>query len=205
MKITAFHNSSQGVPKIIPCSRNIATFRGDVLIVNCDSDITSRKGSLVSAVLKKGGENLINELAAINYCGLGNSVITQGYELGVRNIVFMPIHEQIQNTEINLITLHHALRCAFLLASLYSAKTVAIPLFKLQTQPTGPRSLLDVFLFKEEDRCNDEVLTVIKAVAKDFKNSSIQEILIYRNTKPLYVPNYVISRAKRPLPSQFCQ
>ena len=167
---------------------DVIDFKGDVIIIPCDSELTYHKVGIVAKILDKGGEDLLKELTSIGYCEVGYAVIVQGYELPAKNIIFMPVSDHNhQETRINYIDLHQSLKAAFTLADLYKAKTVAIAGIHIpNTKRSVAQSLWKKFTEGKKEAgspSSDEIEDIIISTSKNFKDSSIKELIIYKYSK----------------------
>ena len=159
-------------------SKNIAEFKGDVIIYPCDCDLTYRK-----TLLEKAGDRLLKEMNAIGFCKIGNAVITQGYELRCKHIVFIPIINHETDETIDSNTLHTAIHNAFTLAELYKLKTIGIASFQTNRKRGSTIDKLKSFLFTGDynpEQRKIEVEDMINAIAKNFNNTSIEKITIFK-------------------------
>jgi O-acetyl-ADP-ribose deacetylase (regulator of RNase III) len=191
--------------KIVLESGSILSFKGDALICFCDSDLTFKKNNPIlqffsaktranssqkmvvnqSYEQNKGQEDvLLKELSAIGSCEIGNAVITKAYGLDVKHFIFVPyIDNENPDNRINYVLFHHALRSAFTLANLYDIKSLAIPTLhsKVPKKEFMDKIIAGVFETKKQDLLNEKELTDITvAIAKEFENQSMQEIVIFR-------------------------
>jgi len=163
---------------------DISDFRGDAIVVPSDVDLTYAKANeAIRSVLKKGGPNLLQEVSAIGYCEIGHAVITRGYNLHTKYIVFLPYTDrERKESRLNFVLLHQALKNAFNLAVLYGAKTLAIDLAPLQVRK---KDLLKEILSKVLDTeppkglTIDETVDVAKAVSGDYKDA-LREVTVYK-------------------------
>lgn len=167
---------------------DISDFEGDVIIIPCDSDLTYRRTGIVPKILEKGGNDLLRELTATGFCEIGNAVIVQGYELKTKHIIFMPITDRSnEEYRLNYVGLHQSLRAAFDLAELYKSKSVAVAGIHVPIK----RSNLFTSLYNKYFGGNDEVKAlsdgeaedIIISSSKNFENSTIKELVIYKYSK----------------------
>lgn len=164
---------------------DITDFKGEGMIVPCDSELTFKKVALVEKIIEKGRTDLLTELTAIGYCITGNAVITKGHELKVKHIIFMPISDlQDPNFRLDFTLLHQSLKAAFTLASLYKLKSLAIGGIHI---PSYTKSLSESLLssLSEERKVltTSQIEDIIISVSKNFKNSSIKELTLYKYSK----------------------
>ncbi len=183
---------------------DITDFAGDVIIVPCDSDLTFTKSfspnpnyplftheskkSLIKSLLEKAGKELVSEITAIGYIEVGYAVITKGYELKTRNVIFMPITDH-NNEEfrINYVILHQSLKAAFTLADLYKARSIAIASIYIPNK----RKNFFVSIWDKYFRDNgetqglgsDEIEDIIISTSKNLENSTIEELAIYKYSR----------------------
>lgn len=173
------------MPKISLQSGEIANFQGDAIICPSDVDLTDKKANKwVYSILYKAGQDLTKELSAIGYCETGNAVITKGYNLKVKHLIFLPIsaHDDEEH-KINFILLHQGLRSALNLATLYDLKTLAIPLPYLKKSKEDFFNKSIKFLFgseNEKELTSEEAMNIIIAVSGEYKDTSLETIAIYR-------------------------
>ncbi len=187
-------------------TRDLVNFSGDAIIVPCDTDLTYRKGNPIVRYLsrllnkntdykkvanfvwgkaKQYEDSLLKELSAIGYCDIGNAVITKAYFFKVNNFIFMPLydHDDTDN-RLNTPLLHKALRSAFDLASLYGLKNLAMPMpsSKSSEEDFTNKFLKSLFFenFNKKEFNQDEFLNIVYAVFSDYKNSSLENITIYK-------------------------
>lgn len=162
---------------------DIADFEGDIIVVPCSSELTYKKFGIVQNILDKGGQNLVKELSAIGWCEIGNVAITKGYKLQAKNIIWMPIYDNTEDASTNYIGLHQSLRNAFILAELYEAKSVAIANITL---PKNKRNFFERLWNqlldnnKSHNLNESEIEATIIAISKDFGNTTIKEIFLYK-------------------------
>jgi len=68
---------------------DIASFEDNAIIVPSDVELTNKRvNSVVQKVLNARNEDLLKELSLIGYCDIGNAVITQGYNLKAKHLIF---------------------------------------------------------------------------------------------------------------------
>lgn len=155
----------------------------DTLICPCDVDLTNKRANCTTLeIFSKAGEDLQTELAAIGYCEIGNVVITKGYNLGVKNIIFMP-HKNSENKKdkADFVALHKGVNSALDLAKLYGAKkiAVAVPHFDFKS-PNYLKGIMDAFGYENEDTKSDEdkFVDIVKAVAR--RREFIEEFVLIK-------------------------
>lgn len=186
-------------------SGNILSFQGDAFVCFCDSELTYKKNNpilqafdqntkannsyqkVVSQLYNKNKEcedSLNKELSSIGYCEIGNAVITKALGLRVKNILFVPYVDQNNpQTTLTHVLFHKALRAAFTLAVVYNAKTLAIPILrkKIPKREFFDKLFSGVFEVKpRKSLTEEETLNITIAIAKEFDNQSLQEVVIYR-------------------------
>ncbi len=165
-------------------TEDITNFEGDVIVLPCDCELTYKKVGSIQQVLDKGGQNLVKELTAIAYCQIGSAVIVKGYELPVRNVIFMPIYDHTEDSGTNYLDLHQSLRNAFILAELYGAKSIAFASIRLPRKKKDFfKSLLNKVISDEnesEPLDTSGTEDIIISISKDFKKSTIKKISIYK-------------------------
>lgn len=172
------------MPQISFREGDISDFRGDAVVVPCDTDLTFKKANwAVMDVLKKGGPDLLKEVSAIGFCEVGNAVITKGYNLDAKHIIFLAYTDRGKGeSRLDFVLLHQALKNAFNLAVLYGVKTLAIDPAPLQVRKS---SLLKKFLSKVLDiepskgLTVDEMIDVVRGISGGYKET-LQEIVIFR-------------------------
>lgn len=172
------------MPKISFREGGISDFEGDAIVVPCDTDLSySKANEAIRSVLTKGGPDLLQEVSAIGFCEIGHAVITKGYNLNAKHIIFLAYTDQGKGESwLNFVLLHQALKNAFNLAVLYGATTLAIDLAPLQVRKSRPlRKLLSKVLGSEPPKglTIDEVVDVVKGVSGGYKET-LKEIVIYR-------------------------
>lgn len=164
---------------------DITEFSGDVIIVPCDSELTNKKMGIVPKILEKGGNDLVRELTAIGYIAVGYAVIVQGYELKARHLIFMPVADHNnEQARINYVGLHQSLKAAFTLADLYKAKSVAIAGIHIPSK----RKNFFISIWNKyfgdngvtKTLSDSEVEDIIISTSKNFKDSSIKDLIIYK-------------------------
>jgi len=191
--------------KITIAKGNITSFKGDAFIIPCDTDLTYKKGNaiiqyfvdisrkndgythVVNATWNRAKEyesNLLKELASIGNCEIGNAVITKAYLFDVKHFIFMPFfnHNEPEN-KMDFVLLHQALRSALNLATLYEIKTLAIPLPVLHFPKEEVFTKFVKSLFEitsKKTLQNEEMMDIIMGVSEEYKNTSLEEIEIYR-------------------------
>lgn len=190
----------------IATSGDITDFKGDVIILPCDTELTYTKSfspnskyplfheskkSLMKSVFEKAGKELVRELTTIGTCEIGNAVITKGYDLKVGNVIFMPLTDyKREEIRISYVDLHQSLRNAFTMAEIYKAKSIAIGAINIPQGKKGFTNLIEK-IFKQfwDDKSepkmisNDEIEDIVVAVLKDFEKSTISSLCIYKYSK----------------------
>lgn len=171
---------------VIRANRNnesLVDFAGDGIVVPCDVDLTYRKANdIVRDVYSKTGNRLWEELADIGYCEIGNVVITQGYGLKAKHLIFLPYTDREDRSQrMNYLLLHQATRSALSLASLYGLRTLAIPIahYLLSKRINLIRRAVSKVLDTKEKDQTTEAESIIDSIAKSFESSSLKELLIY--------------------------
>lgn len=185
----------------IATTGDITDFKGDVIIIPCDSELSytktyapnpdyrlfkhESKKSLVKNIFEKAGKELIKEVTTIGYCEIGYAVITKGYELKAKNVVFMPItNHDNEDSKINYVGLHQSLRSAFTLADLYKAKSVAIAGIRIPNKRKDFfKNLWDKFLSDGgavKSLSGDEIEDIIITTSKNLEKNSIKTLFIYK-------------------------
>jgi hypothetical protein len=192
------------MPKIILERGNISNFEGDAIICYSDTDISYKRNNLILQSLKypnqEGYKNivrsklfgnekedkskLLKELSAIGHVEIGNAVITKAYDFNVRHFIFVPyIDHDNESNHINSILLHQALRSAFTLATVYDVKRIAVPILRIKIPKKEFLDKIFSDLFEKKSQkilAEDEVLNITTAIAREFTNKSLQEIVTYR-------------------------
>ena len=178
------------MPEIIIKRGDVVSSGSDAIIIPSDVELTNKKANkIIEAVLETGNEDLIKEISSIGYCEMGNAVITQGYNLKSKHLIFLPYCDSNNEKEqIDFILLHKALRSAFNLASLYKISTIAIPIFRFKVAKLNfIEKILNLKLFRsllelgENDGLKEgEVEDIIISVSSEFNDSSIKEVCIYK-------------------------
>jgi len=163
---------------------DMTNFSGDAIIVPSDVELSYSKTTLnIKRILQKAGGGLLEELAAIGYAEVGNAVITNGYKLKVKHLIFMPFtcHQEAEN-KISSTQFHQSLKSAFTLAKIYKVKTLAIPLLPRQAQKKNPLEKLVDILFGGKFEAHikaDEMMDIITAIARENK-SVLEKVAVYR-------------------------
>lgn len=176
-------------PKITLRKGHVTDFEGDAIIIPSDVELTNKKASsIVQRVLETNNDDLLKEISSIGYCEIGNAVITQGYSLKVKHLIFLPYCDSDnEENKADFILLHQAFRSAFNLASLYKVKTIAIPIFRFKVRKRNfiDKSLnLEIFgsLFGQTESKglkDNEIEDIIISVISEFKNTSIEELCLF--------------------------
>lgn len=185
----------------IATSGDITDFKGDVIIIPCDSELSytktfspnpdyrlfkhESKKSLVKNIFEKAGKDLVKEVTTVGYCEIGYAVITKGYDLKAKNVIFMPITDHNNaDSHIDYVGLHQSLRSAFTLADLYNAKSVAIAGIHVSKKQRGIfKNLYDKFLgngVEVKSLSGDEVEDIIITSSKNLEKNSIKTLFIYK-------------------------
>lgn len=158
-------------------------FAGDGIVVPCDVDLTFRKANdVVRDVYVNAGNKLWEELADVAYAEIGHVVMTQGYNLKAKNLIFLPYTDrEDKSRRMNYIFLHQAVRSALSLASLYGLRTLAIPV--IPNLLSKRRNLINkvvsrVFGTEDEDQ-NTEAENIIEGIAKSFESKSLKEVFLF--------------------------
>lgn len=159
-------------------------FEGDGIVVPCDSDLTYRKvNDIVRDVYVGAGNKLWEELADVAYCEIGHVVITQGWDLKAKHLIFLPYTDREDKTNrMNYILLHQAVRSALSLASLYGLRTLAIPIthnLLSKRQNLINRMVSKVFGTEDEDQTT-EAENIIEGIAQSFENESLKEVFLFQ-------------------------
>lgn len=171
------------MPQITLQSGLITDFGGDAIICPSDIDLAFRKANKWTQEIyeNSGFKELSKELAAIGSCEIGNAVITKGYNLRTKHIIFFPYldHESSEN-EFDFIVLHKSLRSVFTLARIYNLQTIAIPLFDLRTKKRDlfEKIFLEFFSKPVKKLKSEEVMDIIIGVSNEFM--TLKEVVIYR-------------------------
>lgn len=184
----------------IATSENIVDFKGDVIIIPCDSELSytkffspnpnyplfthESKKSLSKKIFEKAGKELMKEVGSVGFCEVGNAVITQGYELKAKNIIFMPVTDHNnEELRIDYVILHQSLRAAFTLADLYKAKSIAISGIQItRKRENSFEKMWNKFLSSNNKTklSNDEIEDIIITTFKSLEKSSIKDLTIYK-------------------------
>ena len=171
------------MPKITLQNGNIATFQGDAIICPSDVDLSFRKANKwVTEIFEEAGfTELSKELAVIGSCDIGNAVITKGYKLKAKHLIFLPYtnYDDIGNTT-DYVLFHQSLRSAFTLAKIYNLERVAIPLLEIRSRMNFFERILHEALDKKIKKLkSEEVMNIIIGVSNEF-NDLLKEVVIYR-------------------------
>ncbi|MFH1565828.1 MAG: macro domain-containing protein [bacterium] len=162
---------------------NIVDYTGDAIICPCDVELSDDKfNSIVKDVLDQAGTDLLTELSAIGFCGIGHAVIVGGYKLNVKSIIFYPYKDSNNpNEHIDSILMHQAIKAVFSLVRLYHIKKLAIslPLIRRKKKNIFER-LLDTFSNPKEDSFlnTEQIMCIVTAIAKE--NEELKEVSIFR-------------------------
>ncbi|MCG2689354.1 macro domain-containing protein [Candidatus Parcubacteria bacterium] len=177
-------NKSKTTPKTYLVKGNILDFDGDAIICPCFTDPTYCKESkLLRTLFELAGKDLEKELSSVGFCEVGNAVITKGYGLKVRNIIFLPYKEkESPDDAIDFIFLHKSFRNAFSLASLYGLKTIAMKPTPIEYKKQGRlyRFLVKLGLEKEERFLQPHEVVDIATGILDECKGKINELVIYK-------------------------
>lgn len=176
--------------KITLQTGDISRFSGDALVLPCDTELAfKRVNTTVQKVFERAGPELLKEVLAISYCEIGSVIRTNGYNLGVKHVIFLPYtdHNNPKNM-IDSVLLHQSLRCLFTMASLYKIATIGIPLFNLKRKRKSFKEklfdleILDIVFNNshEESLTETEVEDIIMGVSPEFDKQSLQEVVIYK-------------------------
>jgi len=162
---------------------NIADFEGDVLIIPTFTDLSYRKESrLLKLLIELAGSELDKELSAIGFCSVGNAVVTKGYNLKVKNVIFLPYKEKdLPDEVVDFVTLHLAYRNAFTLAALYKLRKVAMIPISIGYKKQNLLNLIlsRIGLDKEEKFLQpNEVIDIPRSVLDEYKDS-IEDLIIF--------------------------
>lgn len=192
------------MPQILLETDSIGNFKGDGIFCYCDVDLSKNKNNQLLQILKypnqEGYKNtikskilnsnknsksdLLKELSAIGEIQIGNAVITKAYELNAKYFIFIPYMDSEDiNNHITSVSLHQALRSAFSLASLYNLSRVAVPILKIKIPKKDTFEKLLSLLWETKSpktMTEDEILNIIIAISKEFSNSSLKEVVIYK-------------------------
>lgn len=192
------------MPKIILETDRINTFNGDAIFCFCDKDLANKKYNQLLQIIKYPNQegyrdivkskilnndknnksDLLKEIAAIGEINIGNAVVTNGYELNSKYFIFIPyINSSDPDDHITSTTFHQALRSSFLLASTYKLTRVAVPLLKIRIPKRTYFDKLLSLVFENKSpkvMTDDEILDITLAISKEFNNSSIKEVVIYK-------------------------
>ena len=172
--------------EIIKVNQNdgkLIDFAGDGIVVPCDVDLTYRKVSdVVRDLYVNAGNRLWEELADIGYVEIGHVVMTQGYNLKAKHLIFLPYTDREDKARrMNYILLHQAIRSTLSLASLYGLRTLAIPIIpKVLSKKRNLITLAvsKVFNTDDEDQTT-EAENIIEGIVKSFKSESLKEVFLY--------------------------
>ncbi|HUD44911.1 MAG TPA: macro domain-containing protein [Patescibacteria group bacterium] len=193
------------MPKIILGSGSISRFTGDAVVVPSDTDLTYKKSNRILQYLAYGSDtdysykkiskeerekrkecevHLLKELSGIGHIELGHAVITKSYGLPVTNLIFLPYEDHDSPDEIlDSVTLHQATRAAFTLATLYNVKTIAIPIIKKHFRKKDMINDFITRIFNKEALkilSEDEIMNIMIGVSREYNNTSLEEITLYR-------------------------
>ncbi len=172
------------MPDITLKTDKITNFKGGAILCPCDIDLTySKPGTALKPIFQTAGKDLLKELSATGYCEIGNAIITQGYELKVKHLIFMPISDSNNKVgKMDSNQLHQSLKSAFSLAGLYKVKTLAMPLFSVRKKRI---KLLDIIYNKlsgeQETKSisNQEIFNIITTLSGDQNCQSLKQIFLY--------------------------
>ena len=178
------------MPKITLQTGDISRFSGDAIVVHSDIELTNtHTNRSIEKILEKGGPDLIREASAIGYCEIGNVVRTNGYNLKVQHVIFLPYtdNNNPENT-IDFVLLHQSLRAVFTMATLYNVGTLAIPLFRPKWKRKSFKEkllhldILDILFDNtyEETFREIEIEDIIMGVSPEFDKQSLQEVVVYK-------------------------
>ena len=179
-------------PKITLRKGNVIVFEGDAIIIPSDVELTNKKANNIVHGLLEKDNNLLREISSIGYCEMGNAVITRGYGLKAKHLIFLPYCDNDnEENKIDFVLLHKALRSAFNLASLYEVSTIAVPVFRFKAVKLNfIEKILNIKIFRSlfgQEGNNGlnglkegEVEDIIISVSSEFKNTSIKEVSIYK-------------------------
>jgi len=162
----------------------IVNFVGDAILCPCDLDLTySKPGTVLKPIFQNAGKDLLKELSVIGYCEIGNAVITNGYDLKVKHLIFMPISDS--NNEVGKMDsnqLHQSLKSAFTLADLYKVKTLAMPLFSVRQRRMKLLDIISNTLSGNVDAktiSNQEIFNIITTLSGEQNCQSLKKISLY--------------------------
>lgn len=159
------------------------SFEGDGAVIPCDVELTHRKANtFVRDAITKAGPGLSEELANIGFCEIGHVIMTQGYKLPAKKLIFMPYLDRDDNLRrMNYLQLHQAIRSALSLTSLYGLQTLAIPVIpNLLSKRENLVSRVVSKVFDTEDgNQTSEAENIIEGIAKGFESESLKEVSLF--------------------------
>lgn len=172
------------MPKISLSSANITKYVGDAIACPCDADLTGKNNNFITkAIFETSGPDLQTELAIIGSGDLGHAVITRGYKLKVKHLIFFPFKDSRDpEKEFNYLLLHQSIKSIFGLASLYKIKTLAISLPHIKIRRSNfMDKIINRFLKDESENhaTTEEIIDIISAVCEENK-TVLEEVTIYR-------------------------
>lgn len=172
------------MPTITLASGKLTDFKGDCIVCGTVTDLTATTNKNIKELLEMAGKDLETELLALGYCALGNALITKGHGLKVKHIIFVPIRDNFDpNNLMDSSILHQSIRSALTLASIYKIRTLAMTMLNpgIKKRPIWDK-VVSKFTGDNQQQplTDDEVLSIIMSVAKDFEKSSLKEISVYK-------------------------
>lgn len=171
-------------PKTYLVKGNILEFDGDAIICPCFTDPTYCKESkLLRTLFELAGKDLERELSSVGFCDIGNAVITKGYDLKVKNIIFLPYKDKENpNEAIDFIFLHKAFRNAFNLVSLYKLKKIAVAPIPIGYKKLEflHKTFIKLGLERKEIYLQHHEITDIAMGILDEYKGEIEEMVVYR-------------------------
>lgn len=158
-------------------------FEGDGIVIPSDVELTHKKANtFVKDAIAKAGSGLSEELADIGYCEIGYIVMTQGYSLPAKKLIFMPYMDRDDNLrKMDYLQLHQAIRSSLSLASLYGLRTLAIPVIRnllSKRENLVGRVVSKVFDTKDGDQTS-EAESIIEGISKGFESESLKEVFLF--------------------------
>lgn len=169
--------------KVTKSSGNLLGFKGDGIVIPSDVELTHRKANaFVKDAIAKAGPGLSEELANIGFCEIGHVVMTQGYNLPAKKLIFMSYVDRDDNLRrMDYLQLHQAIRSALSLASLYGLQTLAIPVRNLLPKRINliSRVVSKVFNTNDGDQTS-EAENIIESIAGSFESESLREIYLFQ-------------------------
>jgi hypothetical protein len=158
---------------------SLIAYKGDVLVLPCYSEPmhVGKYSKYIQHVLGEAGTQLIQELSAVGDLEPYHALLTQGYDLPVRHLIFYACLDDNPESRLSSLEWHEIWKNVVILSRLYKFKKMGIKLPVLM--PSKRNLLYRIGSAFQQKSLDGEVLTILDSILKSNKKEEKVEVSLF--------------------------